>query len=168
MRRFRTSSSSCLKVHNVARVRATVSPYAYIGGCLRPLGAIVPIADVRSARILQQLRTDRDLFSRLADEPSHSARAVRTRGAFATEMPPMLFKLFRKKSDSRPRFEQDESISEALQRRVSAIEFQPSRGFLKDRRQPKRSVSCWTAEPSLRRHAYRDRRTRTNRFIGIW
>jgi len=51
----------------------------------------------------------------------------------------MLFKLFRKQSDSHPRFEQDASISEALQRRVNAIEFQPSKGFLKDQRQPKRS-----------------------------
>lgn len=54
-------------------------------------------------------------------------------------MLPMLFKLFRKQSDSRPRFEQDASITEALQRRVNAIEFQPSKGFLKDQRQPKRS-----------------------------
>jgi hypothetical protein len=50
----------------------------------------------------------------------------------------MLFKLFRKQSDSRPRFEQDASIAEALQRRVDSIQFQPSKGFLKDQRQPKR------------------------------
>jgi hypothetical protein len=48
-----------------------------------------------------------------------------------------MLKLFRKQSDYRPRFEQDASISEALQRRVNAIEFQPSKGFLKDQRQPK-------------------------------
>lgn len=54
----------------------------------------------------------------------------------------MLFKLFRKQpSDARPRFEQDASVSEALQRRVEAIEFQPSKGFLKDQKQPKRSGS---------------------------
>jgi uncharacterized iron-regulated protein len=52
----------------------------------------------------------------------------------------MLFKLFRKPSDSRPRFEQDASTAEALQRRVDAIQFQPSKGFLKDQRQPKRSA----------------------------
>lgn len=50
----------------------------------------------------------------------------------------MLFKLFRKQTESRPRFEQDASIAEALQRRVDAIAFQPSKGFLKDQRQPKR------------------------------
>lgn len=52
----------------------------------------------------------------------------------------MLFKLFRKQSESRPRFEQDASVVEALQRRVDAIQFQPSKGFLKDQRQPKRSA----------------------------
>lgn len=51
----------------------------------------------------------------------------------------MLFKLFRKQTESRPRFEQDASVVEALQRRVEAIQFQPSKGFLKDQRQPKRS-----------------------------
>ena len=50
----------------------------------------------------------------------------------------MLFKLFRKQTDSRPRFEQDADTAEALQRRVDAIQFQPSKGFLKDQRQPKR------------------------------
>ncbi|WP_129646264.1 hypothetical protein [Peristeroidobacter agariperforans] len=54
-------------------------------------------------------------------------------------MRPIVFKLFRKQPDSRPRFEQDASVSEALERRVNAIEFQPSKGFLKDQRQPKRS-----------------------------
>jgi hypothetical protein len=53
----------------------------------------------------------------------------------------MLFKLFRKSSDVRPRFEQDSSLAEALVRRVDAIEFQPSKGFLKDRWQPKRPGS---------------------------
>jgi hypothetical protein len=52
----------------------------------------------------------------------------------------MLFKLFRKQSESRPRFEQDASIAEALQRRVESIQFQPSKGFLKDQRQPKRGA----------------------------
>jgi hypothetical protein len=51
----------------------------------------------------------------------------------------MLFKLFRKQTESRPRFEQDSSMTEALQRRVEAIQFQPSKGFLKDQRQPKRA-----------------------------
>jgi hypothetical protein len=53
----------------------------------------------------------------------------------------MRFKLFRKSSSSRQRFEQDSSLVEALARRVSAIEFQPSKGFLKDQQQPKRSGS---------------------------
>lgn len=53
----------------------------------------------------------------------------------------MLFKLFRKPSDPRPRFEQDTSLAEELARRVNSIEFQPSKGFLKDQRQPKRSTS---------------------------
>jgi hypothetical protein len=50
----------------------------------------------------------------------------------------MLFKLFRKSSDVRPRFEQDSSLAEELARRVNSIEFQPSKGFLKDQWQPKR------------------------------
>jgi hypothetical protein len=64
----------------------------------------------------------------------------------------MFSKLFRKPSDSRPRFEQDSSIAEALQRRVNAIEFQPSKGFLKDQRQPKRSALSpnWAAPASRR------------------
>jgi hypothetical protein len=58
----------------------------------------------------------------------------------------MPFKLFRKSSDVRPRFEQDPSLAEALARRVEAIAFQPSKGFLKDRSQPKRptAASTWT------------------------
>jgi hypothetical protein len=54
----------------------------------------------------------------------------------------MLFKLFRKSSDARPRFEQDSSLAEELARRVNSIEFQPSKGFLKDQWQPKRSISA--------------------------
>jgi hypothetical protein len=69
---------------------------------------------------------------------AHSVPGMR---ASATEMLPMPFKLFRKQPDSRPRFEQDASISDAIQRRVSAIDFRPSRGFLKDQRQPKRRVT---------------------------
>jgi hypothetical protein len=52
----------------------------------------------------------------------------------------MLFKLFRKASEERPRFEQDSSLADALARRVSAIEFQPSKGFLKDRPVLKRAM----------------------------
>lgn len=52
----------------------------------------------------------------------------------------MFFRKFRKPSDVRPRFEQDASAVEALQRRIDAIQFEPSKGFLKDQKQPKRSV----------------------------
>jgi len=57
----------------------------------------------------------------------------------------MRFKFFRKSSSSRQRFEQDSSLADALARRLSAIEFQPSKGFLKDQQQPKRSSleSTW-------------------------
>jgi hypothetical protein len=50
----------------------------------------------------------------------------------------MFFKLFRKPTDLRPRIAQDSSLAEELARRVNSIEFQPSKGFLKDQRQPKR------------------------------
>jgi hypothetical protein len=53
---------------------------------------------------------------------------------------PMFSRLFRKHSETPPRFEQDASVVEALQRRVEAIEFQPSKGFLKDRKQAKRAA----------------------------
>jgi hypothetical protein len=55
----------------------------------------------------------------------------------------MFSKLFRKpaSSDSRPRFEQESYLAEALARRVDAIQFQPSKGFLKDRQVQKRSAS---------------------------
>jgi hypothetical protein len=55
----------------------------------------------------------------------------------------MLLKLFRKPAptETRPRFEQDPSLAEALARRVNEIDFQPSKGFLKDRPQPKRGHS---------------------------
>lgn len=45
---------------------------------------------------------------------------------------PMHSKLFGRQADSHLRLEQGASISEALQHRVNAIQFQPSRGFLKD------------------------------------
>jgi hypothetical protein len=51
----------------------------------------------------------------------------------------MRFKFFRKSLSSRPRFEQDSALAEALARRVGGIEFQPSKGFLKDQQQPKRA-----------------------------
>ena len=53
----------------------------------------------------------------------------------------MFSKLFRKPAapDVRPRFEQESYLAEALARRVNAIEFQPSKGFLKDRQVQKRS-----------------------------
>jgi hypothetical protein len=60
---------------------------------------------------------------------------------FADRNLPMFSKLFRKPSpDSRPRFEQDSCLAEALVRRVNAIEFQPSKGFLKDRQVEKRTA----------------------------
>jgi hypothetical protein len=51
----------------------------------------------------------------------------------------MRFNLFRKSSSSPRRFEQDSALAEALARRIGGIEFQPSKGFLKDQQQPKRS-----------------------------
>jgi hypothetical protein len=60
---------------------------------------------------------------------------------FTFSSPPMLFKLFRKPHDDRPRIEQDSTLAEELARRVSEIEFRPSKGFLKDQRQPKRSTT---------------------------
>jgi hypothetical protein len=61
----------------------------------------------------------------------------------------MLFKLFRKPSDVRPRVERDSSLAEELARRVNSIEFQPSRGFLKDQRQPKRSTRHKSKRPRI-------------------
>jgi hypothetical protein len=53
----------------------------------------------------------------------------------------MLFKLFRKPAtEIRPRIEEDLALAEEHARRVSAIEFRPSKGFLKDQKQPKRSA----------------------------
>ena len=53
----------------------------------------------------------------------------------------MFSKLFRKTPEMRPRLEQDPVLAEDLARRVSAIEFRPSKGFLKDQRQQKRSIA---------------------------
>jgi hypothetical protein len=53
----------------------------------------------------------------------------------------MLQKLFRKPAEVHPRFQQDSTLAEQLARRVSAIEFRPSRGFLKDQWQEKRAPS---------------------------
>jgi hypothetical protein len=62
----------------------------------------------------------------------------------------MFLKIFRKPTaaETRPKFEQDPSLAEALARRVSEIDFQPSKGFLKDRPQPKRSAGRrdWAAK----------------------
>ncbi len=52
----------------------------------------------------------------------------------------MFFKLFRKSSDNRPRIETDAALADELARRVSSIQFKPSKGFLKDQRQPKRTA----------------------------
>lgn len=50
----------------------------------------------------------------------------------------MLFRMFRKPSNSGARFEQDASLAEALQRRIETIQFEPTKGFLKDQWQPRR------------------------------
>jgi hypothetical protein len=50
----------------------------------------------------------------------------------------MLFKLFRKMSGA-PRSKEGSTLSDQLAKRVSAIEFKPSHGFLKDQQQPKRA-----------------------------
>ena len=52
----------------------------------------------------------------------------------------MIFKLLRKSSENRPRVDQDSVLAEELARRVNAIQFKPSKGFLKDQQQPKRST----------------------------
>jgi hypothetical protein len=52
----------------------------------------------------------------------------------------MFLKLFRKSAAPRPHIEQDAALAEDLARRVNAIQFRPSKGFLKDQRQPKRSA----------------------------
>jgi hypothetical protein len=59
----------------------------------------------------------------------------------------MFLKLFRKPPDERPRPEQDSLLADAHARRVSAIAFQPSKGFLKDRPVLKRAAAAqpgWT------------------------
>ena len=61
----------------------------------------------------------------------------------------MFFMKFRKQCDL-PRFEQDASVVEALQRRIDAIQFEPSKGFLKDQMQPKRSERA----PNWRRRQF--------------
>jgi hypothetical protein len=50
----------------------------------------------------------------------------------------MLFKLFRKLAET-PRSKEGSALADQLARRVSAIEFKPSNGFLKDQQQPKRA-----------------------------
>jgi hypothetical protein len=60
----------------------------------------------------------------------------------------MLSRLFRKPPFLRSA--QDASLSEELARRVNSIEFQPSRGFLKDQQQPKRSTSPQRAPATQR------------------
>jgi hypothetical protein len=56
-----------------------------------------------------------------------------------TRPSPMLFKLLQKLSQT-PRIEEGSTLSDNLARRLSAIEFKPSRGFLKDQQQPKRAT----------------------------
>ncbi len=52
----------------------------------------------------------------------------------------MFAKFFRRFSQPRPRIELDSTRAAELARRVNAIEFKPSKGFLKDQQQLKRSV----------------------------
>ncbi len=101
----------------------------------------------REQHVSSRSRLDRRRCQRWAHEVTywdctqHHARARQP-----TEIDlAMLSKLFRKSSsDSRPRFEQDSSLTEDLFRRVHAIEFQPKKGFLKDQQQPKRSAALRT------------------------
>jgi hypothetical protein len=50
----------------------------------------------------------------------------------------MLFKLFRKLCET-PRPPEGSALADELAKRMSAIEFKPSHGFLKDQQQPKRA-----------------------------
>jgi hypothetical protein len=58
----------------------------------------------------------------------------------------MILKFFRKSAEVRPLVKQDSTLAEALARRVNAIDFQPSRGFLKDQWQQKRSATAMQLE----------------------
>jgi hypothetical protein len=60
----------------------------------------------------------------------------------SAQLMPMFFKFFRKSPENQPpAVEQDSALADDLARRVSAIEFKPSKGFLKDQRQPKRPAA---------------------------
>jgi hypothetical protein len=53
----------------------------------------------------------------------------------------MMFKMFRRLPESAPSNHQEPTLAEALARRVNAIEFKPSKGFLKDQQQPRRVIA---------------------------
>jgi hypothetical protein len=72
-----------------------------------------------------------------AQEAARFCMIRRIRQTHPQSAPAMLFKLFRKLSET-PRLEQGSALSDHLARRMSAIDFKPSNGFLKDQRQPKR------------------------------
>lgn len=91
----------------------TGPPHPHIWDRLTYVDTFVRLATVRVGRIFHVRRL---------------VNVIRTRA--------MLF-MFRKQTDTRPRFEQDASTAEALQRRIDAIQFQPSKG---SQRQPKRSA----------------------------
>ena len=71
----------------------------------------------------------------------------------------MLMKLFRKPTLVSPPLQHDSTLAEALARRVNAIDFQPSRGFLKDQWQQKRTAASLQLESpdSRRSHAFSQR-----------
>lgn len=128
-------------------MRLRADPHTHISVRLRPFGAFLPISGARTARIFQHSEPTRKLVAAVG-------RNIHMRGAPAPACDPicpknlrMFFKLFRKPpADVRPRFEQDPSLVEELERRVNAIRFQPTKGFLKDQAQPKRSqpTPSWT------------------------
>ncbi len=78
-------------------------------------------------------------FLRCFDDTARGAR--RTIAAPTLSMTAMFSKFFRRSFEPRPRVELDSSLADALNRRVNAIEFQPTKGFLKDRPQPRRRAA---------------------------
>jgi hypothetical protein len=78
-------------------------------------------------------------------DSSHTAPAAslcmfRARYVVSRRIPSMFSKLFRKSLTTRPQVGPDASLAQELERRVNAIQFRPSKGFLKDQQQPKRTA----------------------------
>jgi hypothetical protein len=125
-RRMEAANEKLVKASGLGRRGRACSKRPSLRESRKALNSRSPTAECDVLRILSSARLC--IFTR-----SHRFTSAKR--------PSMLLKIFRKSAtEIRPRIEEDSALAEEHARRISAIEFRPSKGFLKDQQQPKRSA----------------------------